>query len=289
VYQACVNSTMSLNMFPKLVMGEFCNAGDNVVHQLVSWLTEELNKATDAGERIAMLTALGNVGHEMVLPSILPFITSCEPSSSVEYEWIERNRHTFDSGLSRKELRQKWLLHKSSVNKKYSAEEESADWHLETPEEDKSACNIIRTKAVFALTNLALEKKEVVGAILMPIFFNKAEETEVRLAALSLLVASNPPQAFWTRIASSTWFEPNEQVAHFIYTTIASAVTNKSPLHRHIVVRAESVLPLMKPMLWTSHSALHYVMAGYQEKVRVGYLTETLAFPGFESFIPSNV
>nr|QJE49262.1 vitellogenin [Diaphanosoma celebensis] len=290
VYQACINSTMSLNMFPKLVMGEFCNAGDNVVHQLVAWLAEELDKAADVGERIALLTALGNIGHEMVLPSVLPYITSCEPSTSVEYEWIERNRHTFESGISAKELRQKWLKYKKSMHhkKEYAEEEEEFEWQLETAEEDEATCNLVRSKAIFSLTELAMDKNEVVGSILMPIFFNKNEDTGVRLAALTVLFMSNPPEAFWTRVALSTWFEPNEQVAHYIYTTIASLVNNKDPMRRRVVLRAESVVPLMKPMLWTSHSAINYLKAGYQERTRVGYVTETISFPGFESFIPSH-
>jgi len=305
VYQACINSTTSLNMFPKLVMGEFCNAEDNIiVNVLLPWLTEQLNNATDAGERIAMLTALGNIGHEIILPAVLPYITSCEPSTAVEFEWIERNRRSFTKEgdyLSKKEMRQKWLKYKqelmtksyerqeqsqSKFEKEYEKEEE--EWRVESDLEDDAACNIVRSKAIFALANLAVEKKEIVSTILMPIYFNKAEETEVRLAALSLLFVANPPQAFYTRIALSTWLEPNDQVAHYVYTTIASQVANKDPKHRDVTVRAESVLPLMKPMLWTSHSAINYLKAGFQEKARVGYVTETIAFPGFESFIPSH-
>ena len=61
VYQACINSTVSLNMYPKLVMGEFCSPSDPIVtRQLVPWLTRQLNDATDIGERAAMLIALGN-------------------------------------------------------------------------------------------------------------------------------------------------------------------------------------------------------------------------------------
>ena len=62
VYQACINTTTSLNMYPKLVMGEFCSVNDPIVtNQLVPYLTQQLNSATDMGERMAMLIALGNV------------------------------------------------------------------------------------------------------------------------------------------------------------------------------------------------------------------------------------
>ena len=292
VYQACVNATLGLNMFPKLVMGEFCNPSDSIVaSQLVPYLAEEAKTATDAGERIAFLTALGNIGHEMIVPYVKPFITSCEPSTHHENEWYERNQRDLVN-LSKKEMRKKWIEAKKSLGlKKQQSEEEqkeifssvdSEDW------EDEALCNLVRTKAIFALNTLAAEKKEIVGTLLMPIVFNKAEETEVRLAALSLLFFSNPPQAFWTRVALSTWYEPNDQVSHFIYTTIASKVANKNPINREETVRAESVLPLMRPFFWTSYVAIKYQKAGYSEKTRLGYATETVNFPGFESFIPSH-
>ena len=186
VYQACVNTTLGLNMFPKLVMGEFCNPSDSIVaSQLVPYLAEEAKTATDAGERIAFLTALGNVGHEMIVPYVKPFITSCEPSTHHENEWYERNQRDLVN-LSKKEMRKKWIEAKKSLGlKKQQSEEEqkeifssvdSEDW------EDEALCNLVRTKAIFALSTLAAEKKEIVGTLLMPIFFNKAEETEVRLA-----------------------------------------------------------------------------------------------------------
>ena len=290
VYQACVNTTLSLNMFPKLVMGEFCSASDSIVsNQLVPWIYEQITNAEDAGERIAFLTALGNIGHESIVHYVKPFITRCEPSSRLENEWYERNQRDL-SGLSKKELKKKWIQSKSSRQNIDEEEEEllASRLNLEDDQEDQALCNIIRTKAIFALSNLAVEKKEIVSTLLMPVYFNKAEETEVRLAALSLLFVANPPQAFWNRVALSTWYEPNDQVAHFIYTTIASKVQNKDPLNREEVVRAEAALPLMKPFFWTSYVAIKYVNAGYSEQTRLGYLTKTTSFPGFESFIPSH-
>ncbi|KAI9565712.1 vitellogenin fused with superoxide dismutase [Daphnia sinensis] len=291
VYQACVNTTHGLNMFPKLVMGEFCNPSDSIVaSQLVPYLAEQAKIAKDAGERMAFLTALGNIGHEIIVPYVKPFITSCEPSSHYESEWYERNQRDLVS-LSKKEMRKKWLEAKKTLNlKKYEQEQEDIVFARSESEdfEDEALCNLVRSKAIFALSNLAVEKKEIVGTLLMPIFFNKAEETEVRLAALTLLFVSNPPQAFWSRVALSTWYEPNDQISHFIYTTIASRVANKNPLNREEAVRAEAVIALMKPMFWTSHAALNYQKAGYSEKTRLGYVTETVNFPGFESFVPSH-
>lgn len=443
VYQACINSTLSANLFPKLVMGEFCSVRDPLVtRQLVPWLTEQLKKATDDIERIAMMAALGNIGHEVIIPSILPHISSCEPSSHYEAQWYERHRRAMrddEEPMLKKEWRKKWLAFKKKNSKKDASVEELLDrfeeelrkemeeeqkvgkshrqhdkkskpeqkkenkkdsknkaklskkdekkerksskkeekeekeeareeavlleereemksikkeekdakkddkkdrksmmkeekqeikrikdemkaeeselinenfestdedevviadleeeWEEEDDSlsmedvEDMAACNILRTKAIYALSTMAVNKNEMVAKILMPVYFNKAEETEIRLAALSLLFISNPPVAFWERVALSTWVETNDQVSHYIYTTIASLVSNKDPKRRDITQRAESVLPMMKPMRWTSFVSSNYLKAGYDEKTRLGYLTKTVNFPGYESFIPSN-
>jgi len=95
VYQACVNSTTSANLFPKMLMGEFCSLKDSVVsRQLIPWLNEQLNTAVDDIERIAMLAALGNLGNEIIVPTILPHIATCEPSSRYEAEWYQRHRRS---------------------------------------------------------------------------------------------------------------------------------------------------------------------------------------------------
>lgn len=288
VYQACVNKTLALNMYPKLVMGDFCDVTDSVVSgQLIPYLVDELKRAGDAGERIALLISLGNIGHEMIVPHIKPYITSCEPSTHYESEWYEQNKSKLFK-LPKKDARKKWFESKKSM---YNPEEETKKMfpHLSTEDyEDEALCNIVRTKAIFALIKLATDKNEIVYSLLAPIAYNKGEETEVRLAALTLLFISNPVQAFWNRVALSTWYEPNAQVAHYIYTTIASKVLNKDPTYREVVTRAEAALPLMKPMYWASHGALKYVKAGYVEKTRLGYVTEVSNFPGYESYMPSH-
>lgn len=154
--------------------------------------------------------------------------------------------------------------------------------------EDEATCHIIRTKAIFALSYLAVQKKSIVSHILMPIYFNREEDTQIRLSALTLLFASSPPRAFWERLALSTWFEPDDQMTHFIYTTITSLVSNKNANRRESTLHAEAVLPMMKPMRWVSYVSSNYLRAGYEEKTRLGYSTKTSFFPGFESFIPSN-
>jgi len=227
----------------------------------------------------------GNIGHEMILPSIVPYMSSCEPSTETEAEFYERHQSELRS-LSKKERRAKWMAYRRQMSVAKNMEP-SMDYDYES--EDMAACNIVRTKAIFALSNLALAKEDSVRALLMPIAFNKEEQVEIRLAALSLLFVSNPPAAGWNALALSTWWEPNDQVSHFIYTTITSLAMNKDPIRREMAVRAEAVIPLMKPMFWTSYIAHNYLKSSYEEKSRLGYAAQTIMFPGFESWVPSNV
>ena len=109
---------------------------------------------------------------------------------------------------------------------------------------------------------MAVNRNEIIRTILSPVYFNKTEETQVRLAALSLLFVSDPPQVFWQRVALSTWFETNHQVVHYIYTTVTSLAASKDPAARSAILRAESILTMMKPMPWTFTSSVHYLKSG---------------------------
>ena len=109
---------------------------------------------------------------------------------------------------------------------------------------------------------MATNQKEATGTILAPIYFNKSEESQVRLAALSLLLVSNPPQVVWQRIALSTWFESDDQISHYIYTAVTSLAANQDPSGRQVILGAESILSMMKPMPWTYFSSAHRVKSG---------------------------
>ena len=72
IEKACVNDDLSINSFPRLVMGRFCPPDEPfLVARLLPWLVDQLNTAVDSNHRIAFLAALGNLGHEVCLLSLL--------------------------------------------------------------------------------------------------------------------------------------------------------------------------------------------------------------------------
>lgn len=62
------------------------------------------------------------------------------------------------------------------------------------------------------------------------LYDNPAENPEVRMAALSVLLHSNATFATWQKVAWNSWFEKNDQVAAFassLVTTVAEIPENQ--------------------------------------------------------------
>lgn len=294
-YRACINSSLSSTMYPKLAMGELCSAQDEWLQlRLVPWLTEQLNSADQTVEKVAMLASLNNLGHEMILPSVLPYIADCQPELAVR---LAQDPEQDDDDDDRPMMGVVDMVEKEIVDVELNKTVLRDNLLLRTSRTilstdpavlDAASCNLLRTKAIFSLSTLSSSHSHKTNSILYPIFLNQSEPADVRLAAATLILARNPEQAFWSRLALSTWFESDNHVAHFIYTTISNLAQNPDPAFRDLTQRAESVLAMMKPIRWTSYVSSHYVKGVYQEGSRLGFLGRVIHFPGVDSIIPSN-
>ena len=76
-HMACVNGSESITRFPEGLYGDFCQPNDPfVISKLVPLLSKEINGAGSTEDKIAALTALGELGHEAALSIVLPIIKS---------------------------------------------------------------------------------------------------------------------------------------------------------------------------------------------------------------------
>ncbi|KZS00775.1 Uncharacterized protein APZ42_002789, partial [Daphnia magna] len=106
-----------------------------------------------------------------------------------------------------------------------------------------------RVRAILSLHRVAFVVPEKIHPILVNLASNTAERAEVRMAAMSLLFMSNAPQSIWQKFASSTWFEPNRQVAAFTRSLIGS-ITNMPPsvpYLEELIKKANVAWPMVKP------------------------------------------
>jgi Lipoprotein amino terminal region len=79
-----------------------------------------------------------------------------------------------------------------------------------------------RARAILSLHGIFHKIPERVYPLLLALADNIAERPEVRMVAVSILLNVQVPINVWQRVASRTWFEPNQQVRAFIYNMIVS-------------------------------------------------------------------
>ncbi|XP_043239588.1 vitellogenin-1-like [Amphibalanus amphitrite] len=106
------------------------------------------------------------------------------------------------------------------------------------------------SKAIYAFYRVVAQYPEKVRKIMSPIYHDISKPAEVRVAAITMVLATNPPIAYWQKIATSTWFEPSNAVAaviHSTYSTMANVtMAHVEPLFE-MSRNARITLPLVRP------------------------------------------
>ena len=75
VYTACVNLTEARTRFPVELYGNFCSVNDPIiVSKLVPFLAREFSASRRVEDKMVILTALGEVGHDAIIPVVIPVI-----------------------------------------------------------------------------------------------------------------------------------------------------------------------------------------------------------------------
>merc|ERR1712121_407232 len=120
---------------------------------------------------------------------------------------------------------------------------------------------------------------------LLPIYsaiaLNQGENRELRIAALSMMMPMNPHMVHMQKLAVATWFEQDEAVAKFIFTSLKSLahikITDVPAASRmvRLVEKASTVLPLAKPFPGIISSTFNHFYAEMLSNLGVGFLTNT--------------
>ena len=106
---------------------------------------------------------------------------------------------------------------------------------------------LVRSAAVYALKPMTILHPELLKPVIFSIINNPADNTEVRMAALSIMPWSQPSAAELLRVAALTWAEPSKQVNSFIYSTFQGLTKTQIPELRAVGYRASTTLHLIKP------------------------------------------
>ncbi|KAH9409314.1 hypothetical protein TYRP_010317 [Tyrophagus putrescentiae] len=121
--------------------------------------------------------------------------------------------------------------------------------------------NFLRQVTIYALAHVARQHPAQVLALLMPVFENKAEPYEVRIAAFTIAINCRPSRAELERIAAQLHSESNRQIRSFVTSALHTAANmtgssstqaNRSGLHYSKMVGAGYYNP-------QSSQGLHYI------------------------------
>lgn len=75
VHVACINVTEARARFPTVLYGNFCLPNDTlIVNKLIPFLGKEIYFSSSFEDKIVVLTALGEIGHEAIIPIVFPII-----------------------------------------------------------------------------------------------------------------------------------------------------------------------------------------------------------------------
>lgn len=127
---------------------------------------------------------------------------------------------------------------------------------------------MVRSIAVYSLKRIAKQNPVLIKPILLSIIDNPAENTQVRIAAVSVLPWAQPSSAQLMKIASRTWFEPSKQVASFIHSTLKSLIDTQVPELKAVGLKAQSIIHMVKPYQYGAQYSHNHNFGQYVDYLR---------------------
>lgn len=113
------------------------------------------------------------------------------------------------------------------------------------------------------------------------------------MAAISLLMyTTNADVTIWQQLAYMTWFEPSQEVKHFICTSfryMAGLERPLAPIHWTLQKKARFVLSLCKPMKISLIRSLNIFDSVHLDKHLSGLFYQLSTFGAKDSMIPNNI
>merc|ERR1719228_3096611 len=140
----------------------------------------------------------------------------------------------------------------------------------------------IRKIAIYSMTPMAYRHRDV----LLPVFSNllqdRAEERDVRVAALLTMLTMEPTLVDMQKMAISTWYEKDEKLARLVFSSLRSLSQlepSKVPAHSRLMrlhVFAKKVYHLAKPFPAVISSTINSFFADVLKDLEIGYQSQAV-------------
>ena len=111
---------------------------------------------------------------------------------------------------------------------------ENAVPEIEQIIKDQTESCLVRCKAIDALRRLRTQMPRKIQQILLPIFQNAQQRSEVRASALLVLLTTQPDSAMIDQIVFTISKEGNRQIQSFAYQQMKTLAKSKNPLDQQM-------------------------------------------------------
>jgi len=111
---------------------------------------------------------------------------------------------------------------------------------------DKRQPTLLRMEAIDALRRLRTTKPQKIQQILLPIFQNQREQPEVRMAAVSMMLYTQPSQVILDQIVFSVQNDRSQNVKTFVLTALESLSRSPVAAEQQIAQHLKAALKFIK-------------------------------------------
>lgn len=122
--------------------------------------------------------------------------------------------------------------------------EELPGYTVEDEEQLAEERNFIRQVTVYALAHVARQYPQQVLALVLPVYENKAEPYELRIAAITIAIHCQPGKQILERVASELHTENNRQVKSFVASALETAANFTQPAWKQLAEDARLAVQL---------------------------------------------
>ena len=149
---------------------------------------------------------------------------------------------------------------------------------------------MIRSLAVYSLKRTAKMSPQLIKPIIMSLIMNPAENSQVRIAAISILAWSQPSTTQLQKIATMSWSDPSRQVVSFLYSTLKSLASTEVPELKIVGLKAASVIQMIKPIKAGNEFSKNINFAKYVEYLKTSMSQKISWIPSNkQSYVPSRM
>nr|QCX36526.1 vitellogenin [Euseius nicholsi] len=137
-------------------------------------------------------------------------------------------------------------------------------------EDDSEYVQFIRQIAIYALHPAAQKHGSAVQPIVQGIYFDKQQDYELRTAALSVLLATQPTEATFGRIVLELGQEQDLEVASYAYSALNHLANSTLPCLQRTARRVQNVLGGLPDQSFGAHHSKWGSKTLYQQLTNIG-------------------